>query len=68
MFFRMTNSPATFQTMINNIFYDLIVKGIYLDNILIFTRIVEEYMWLVWRVLEVLEEYKLFFCPEKWEF
>jgi len=44
MFFRMTNSPATFQTMINNIFYDLIVKGIYLDNILIFTRIVEEYM------------------------
>ena len=44
IFFRIANSPATFQTMINNIFYDLIVKGIYLDNILIFTRIVEEYM------------------------
>jgi len=42
----MTNSPATFQTMINNIFQDLIVEGImvvYLDDILIFTRIKEEH-------------------------
>jgi len=50
MFFGITNSPATFQTMMNNIFWDLIVEGIiamYLDNILIFTRIVEEHTWAI---------------------
>ena len=46
MFFGITNSLATFQTMMNNIFQDLIVEGIiamYLDNILIFTRMEEEH-------------------------
>ena len=46
MFFGMTNSLATFQTMMNDIFQDLIIEGIvvvYLDNILIFTRTVEEH-------------------------
>jgi len=46
MFFGMTNSPATFQTMMNNIFQDLIAKGIivvYLNDILIFTRTEEEH-------------------------
>jgi len=41
MFFGMTNSPATFQTMMNNIFRDLIAEGImvvYLDNIVRATR------------------------------
>jgi len=54
MFFRMTNSPATFQTMINNIFRNLIAKGIvvvYLDDILIFTKIEEEHEQVVRRVL-----------------
>ena len=40
MFFGLTNSPATFQTMINSIFQDLIDKGsvtIYMDNIAIHT-------------------------------
>ena len=38
--FDITNSLATFQTMMNNIFQNLIAKDImivYLDNILIFT-------------------------------
>jgi len=46
MFFGMTNSPATFQTMMNNIFRTFIAEGIvvvYLDNILIFTRMEEEH-------------------------
>jgi len=46
MFFGMTNSPATFQTMMNDIFRTLIAKGIvvvYLDDILIFTRMEEEH-------------------------
>jgi len=46
MFFRMTNSPATFQTMMNDIFRTLIAEGIvvvYLDDILIFTKMEEEH-------------------------
>jgi len=41
MFFGLTNSPATFQTMMDDIFEDLISEGVvvvYLDDILIFTR------------------------------
>jgi len=46
MFFGMTNSPATFQTMMNDIFRNLIAEGImvvYLDDILIFTKTKEEH-------------------------
>ena len=71
MFFGMTNSPATFQTMMNNIFWDLIAEGImvvYLDDILIFTRTEEEHAKAIRRVLQVLQEHKLFLRPEKCEF
>ena len=71
MFFGMTNSPAIFQTMMNDIFRTLIAEGIvvvYLDDILIFTRTEEKHKRAVWRVLEVLAEHKLFLRPEKCEF
>ena len=41
MFFGLTNSPATFQTMMNKIFKDMIDEGmviIYIDYILIYTK------------------------------
>jgi len=71
MFFGMTNSPAIFQTMMNDIFRTLIAEGIvvvYLDDILIFTRTEEEHERVVRRVLEVLVGHKLFLRPEKCEF
>jgi len=71
MFFRMTNSLATFQTMMNDNFQDLIVEGImvvYLDDILIFTRIEEEHAKAIRWVLQVLQENRLFLHPEKCEF
>jgi len=71
MFFGMTNSPATFQTMMNDIFRTLIAEGIivvYLDDILIFTKTEEEHEQAVRKVLEVLMEHKLFLCPEKYKF
>jgi len=71
MFFGMTNSLATFQTMMNDIFWNLIAEGIvvvYLDNILIFTKMEEEHMQAVRQVLQVLKENKLFLYPEKCEF
>jgi len=46
MFFGLTNSPATFQTMMNEIFQDLISEGVvcvYLDDILIFMETMEEH-------------------------
>jgi len=46
MFFGMTNSPAIFQTMMNNVFRTVIAEGIvvvYLDDILIFTKTEEEH-------------------------
>jgi len=46
MFFGMTNSPATFQTMMNEVFQTIIAEGIvivYLDDILIFTKTEEEH-------------------------
>jgi len=71
MFFGMTNSPATFQTMMNDVFRTVIAEGIvvvYLDDILIFTKTEEEHKQAVWRVLEILAEHKLFLRPEKCEF
>lgn len=44
MFFGLTNSPATFQNMMNDIFRDLIMEGhviVYMDDILIFTKDME---------------------------
>jgi len=71
MFFGMTNSPVTFQTMMNDIFWNLIAEGIvvvYLDDILIFTKTKEEHEQAVRWVLQVLKENKLFLCLEKCEF
>jgi len=71
MFFGMTNSLATFQIMMNNIFQDLIVEGImvvYLDDILIFTRMEKEHTKAIRRILQVLQEHKLFLRPEKCKF
>jgi hypothetical protein len=41
MYFHLTNSLATFQTMMNEIIQDLITEGVisvYLNDILIFTN------------------------------
>jgi hypothetical protein len=57
MFFGLTNSPATFQSMMNNIFADLITEGraiVYLDNILIYSEHLEEYCSTFKEVLRIL--------------
>jgi hypothetical protein len=71
MYFSLTNSPATFQTMMNKIFQDLITKGVvsvYLNNILIFTNSLEEHRWITHLVLDCMHEYKLYLQPEKCKF
>jgi len=54
MFFGLTNSPATFQTMMNDLFSGLITQGIiivYMDDILIFTKTLEEHRAVTKEVL-----------------
>jgi transposase InsO family protein len=71
MFFGLTNSPATFQTMMNDIFQDLISEGVvcvYLDDILIFTETLEEHDRVTRLVLERLRQYKLYLRHDKCEF
>jgi hypothetical protein len=71
MFFGLTNSPATFQTMMNELFKDEVVKGhvrIYIDDILIFNRDLDEHHYLVRHVLQKLRDNRLFLKPEKCEF
>jgi hypothetical protein len=57
MFFGLTNSPATFQLLMNSIFADLIAQGkvaIYLDDILIWSSTLEEHRKIVHEVLHCL--------------
>ena len=71
MFFDLTNSPATFQTMMNDIFQDLIMDSsvcVYINNILIFTKTLTEHRWITKLVLQRLKEHKLYLKPEKCEF
>src|ERR1700676_5644827 len=72
MFFGLTNSPATFQTMMNELFRELIVEGhvrIYIDDILIFTKDLTEHRRIVTKVLQILSDHNLYLKPEKcdWE-
>ena len=71
MFFGLTNSPATFQNMMNDIFADLVAEGkvtVYLDDILIFSNNLKEHRAVVHEVLRRLKEHDLFLKPEKCEF
>ncbi len=71
MFFGLTNSPTTFQWMMNDIFRDLIGEGkvmIYLNNILIFSKTLDKHQRIVKHVHQRLRENKLFLKAEKCKF
>ena len=62
MFFGLTNSLATFQTMMNDIFVDMISEGVvvvYLDDILIFTKDLDEHCRITQQVLGRLVEHRI---------
>jgi len=68
MYFRLTNSPATFQAIMNDLFRDLINQGdtaTFIDDILVATDTEEEHDELVEEVLRRLEENDLFVKLEK---
>ena len=71
MFFGLTNSPSTFQMMMDAVFRNLVLSGkvvIYLDDIIIFTETLEEHRKVVREVLAVLRKHRLTCKPEKCEF
>jgi len=74
MYFGLTNSPATFQTMMNYIYRDVILKHeplgttirIYMDDIGIATRTnLDDHHRAVHDVLQVVQLHDLYFKPEK---
>jgi len=68
MFFGMTNSPATFQAMMNEILRDLINKekvAAFVDNVLVGTETEKGHDEIVEEILRRLEENDLYIKPEK---
>jgi len=64
----MTNSPATFQAIINEILRDLINKGkvaVFVDNVLVGTETEEGHNEIMEKILRRLEKNNLYIKPEK---
>jgi len=70
IYFGLTNSPATFQTMMNDLFQDIINQrtiAIFINNIIVATEIEEKHDEVVEKVLKQLKENNLFVKPEKYK-
>jgi len=68
MFFGLTNSPATFQAMMNELLRDLINMGkvaVFIDDVIVGTEMEEGHDELVAEVVKRLEENNLYVKPEK---
>ena len=54
--FGLSTAPATFQRMMNTIFFDLLDHGVlvYLDDVLIYSKTVEEHIVLLNKVFKLL--------------
>jgi len=68
IFFGMTNSPATFQAMVNEILRDLINEGkvaAFVDNMLVGTETEEGHNKIVEEILKRLKKNDLYIKPEK---
>ena len=68
MFFGMTNLPATFQVIMNEILRDLVNKSkiaAFVDDILVETETEKGHDKVIEEVLKRLEENNLYVKPEK---
>ena len=68
MFFGLTNSPATFQAMMNELLRDLINTekvAVFIDDVIVGTESEEGYNELVAEIVKRLEENDLYVKPEK---
>ena len=70
MFFGLTNSPATFQAMMNELLRDLINMGkvaVFNNDVIVGTKTEEGHDELVVEVVKRLEENDLYMKPEKYK-
>jgi len=68
MYFRLTNSPTTFQTMMNDLFCDMINQGntaTFIDNIIVAIETEKGHDKIIEEMLKQLEENNLFVKLEK---
>ena len=68
MFFGLTNSPATFQTIMNKLLRDLINIGkvvVFINDMIVGTEEEEEHDEIVEKVVRRLAENNLYVKPEK---
>ena len=65
--FGLTSAPSTFQRVMNNIFFDLLDKGVlvYLDDVLVYSKTVEEHQVLLNQVFALFSKYKLYLKESK---
>jgi len=64
------NSPATFQSLMNDIFHDCIDEFlvVYIDDLLVFSKDEESHYRHLETVLKKLKEHELYVSPKKCEF
>ena len=70
IFFGLTNSPVTFQVMMNELLRDLINIGklvAFIDNIIVETEMEEGHDEIVAEIIKRLEENDLYVKPEKYK-
>jgi len=71
IYFGMCNSLATFQLMMDTLFCELIMSGkiiIYMDDILIFTQMMDKHKSIVKQILQILANNKLSLHLKKCKF
>src|SRR3954468_17890154 len=68
--FGMCNAPATFQRVMNEVLKDRISKNllVYLDDITVFTRTLDEHLNALQWVFQRLRAEELFLKPKKYTF
>jgi len=70
MFFRLTNSPVTFQAIMNKLLRDLInieKVAAFIDDIIVGMETEEEHDEIVAKIIKRLEENDLYIKPEKYK-
>ncbi|KAL1917250.1 uncharacterized protein VTP21DRAFT_4906 [Calcarisporiella thermophila] len=68
--FGLTNAPATFMTLMNNIFNPLLNECVivYLDDILVYSKDIHEHLKYLRQVLQILRDNKLYAKASKCDF
>jgi len=69
IYYGLTNSSTTFQTIMNDLFRDMINQGsmaTFIDNIIVAMETEEEHDEIIEKVLKQLKENDLFIKPEKY--